>query len=74
VKTKNDPLMVTLLEQRAKANATKYDTGHALDGTVRCHYYPRSGTWGWWINGGKSNKSDVIEHYRFREAFTGQAS
>jgi len=67
-----DPLMVTVLEQSAKANATRYDTGRACDDKIRCHYYPRSNTWGWWNQFGKCSKIDVVEHYRFLETFNKQ--
>jgi hypothetical protein len=61
--------MVMLLQHQAKTSATKQEAGEATDGKIRCRYYPRSNTWGWWNEHGKCNKADVVEHYRFIEAF-----
>lgn len=70
---RSDPLTVTLLQQRAKANAKGHHTGRAIDGDIRCHYYPRSQTWGWWNETGKCRKADIVAHYRFQENFRRRA-
>ena len=67
------PLIVTLLEQTAKANARELHAGHACDGAIRCHYYPHSRSFAWWNADGRCNKADVVEHYRFLEDFRRRA-
>jgi hypothetical protein len=68
-----EPLPVTLLETRAKANARGMQTGRAEDDGVRCHYYPNSKTYCWWLFSRKRPKTTIVEHFRFQESFRKQA-
>ncbi len=74
---KSQPLAVTLLEQKARRNARGLKSGlvsgRAEEDGVRCHYYPNSKTFVWWIFSRKCPKGSVIEHFRFQEAFRKQA-
>jgi hypothetical protein len=70
---KAQPLAVTLLEQRAKANAKGMKIGRAEEDGVRCHYYPNSRTWVFWLFSRKCPKAAVSEHFRFQEVFRKQA-
>ena len=70
---KSQPLTVTLLEQMAKRNARGMQIGRAEQDGVRCHYYPNSRTWVFWLFSRKCCKASVIEHLRFQESFRKQA-
>ena len=70
---KQQPLSVTLLERRAKANARGRKPGYAEEDGVRCHYYPRSKTWVFWVFSVKRPKAAVVEHFRFQDVFRKQA-
>ena len=63
---KHDPLVVILLERRAKSNATKTQTGWACDrsGHYRHAYYPVSQRRQWFGPDGACNKSEVVAHFR----------
>lgn len=58
------PLIVLMLEERAKRNAGTDSTGVASDGDVSVHYYPRSGNFAWF------DRSDRISKRRATELLT----
>jgi hypothetical protein len=43
--------------------------GRAEEDGIRCHYYPRSKTWVFWIFSVRRPKAVVVEHLRFQESF-----
>jgi hypothetical protein len=61
MRSKRDPLMVRILERRAKYNARPNVTGRATRGNVSVHYYPNIGRFAWFVAGvGVVNKRYAV--------------